>query len=197
MFNYKIEAQLELRLLALGDAQRFFDLVGQNQEHIGAWMFWINEAYSLDDARRHIRLALDRWKDNNGFEAGIWFNGELAGAIYYSFIDWRHRNTELGYWLGESFQGRGIATKACRALTDYAFTALGLNRVEIRCMRENVRSRRIPERLGFVKEGVLRQVRWRLNHFDDHVVYGMLASEWQSSLASKDDDYPTDESTGS
>lgn len=48
-------------------------------------------------------------------------------------------------------------------------------------MSENLRSRRIPERLGFTQEGVLRQVRWRKDHFDDHVVYGMLASEWRSA----------------
>ena len=180
MFYYRIDADVELRLLEHHHAPQFFELAYRNRKHISEWMFWIGDDYSLADAERHIKLALDRFAANNGFEAGIWRKGELAGCIRYNYIDWAHRNTELGYWLGASFQGHGLATKACRALIDHAFSELGLNRVEIRCMSENLKSRRIPEKLGFVEEGTLRQVRWRHDHFDDHVVYGMLASEWQS-----------------
>ena len=150
----------------------------QNQDHLREWMFWIGEEYSLSDAEKHIQLALDRCGANNGFEAGIWLEGQLAGCVRYNYIDWRHRNTELGYWLGAAFQVRFLATKACRALIDHAFTELQLHRVEIRCISENLRSRRVPERLGFVEEGTVRQVRWRRDHFADHVVYGLLANEW-------------------
>ncbi len=181
MFEYKIDERTELRLLAPEHAGQFFELVYQNRRHIGEWMFWVGDDYSLADAEAHIKIALEKSAANNGFEAGIWFDNQLAGCVRYNYIDWAHKNTELGYWLAAASQGRGLATLACRAMTDYAFTKLGLNRVEIRCMSENWRSRRIPERLGFTQEGVLRQVRWRQDHFDDHVVYGMLASEWQSS----------------
>jgi ribosomal-protein-serine acetyltransferase len=179
MFNCRLDAETELRLLTLQHAQQFFDLAYQDRKHIGQWMFWINDEYTLLDAQQYIQAALERLAANNGFEAGIWFKGQLAGCVRYNYIDWTHRNTELRYWLGQSFQGHGLATKACRALIDFAFNGLDLNRVEIRCMSENRRSRRVPERLGFVREGIVRQVRWRHDHFDDHVVYGMLASEWQ------------------
>ena len=45
-------------------------------------------------------------------------------------------------------------------------------------MSENLKNLRVPERLGFAEEGVVREVRWRLDHFADHVVYGLLAHEW-------------------
>jgi ribosomal-protein-serine acetyltransferase len=138
----------------------------------------VGDDYSLAEAQRHISGALERLEANNGFEAEIWFNGQLAGCIRYNYIDWTHKNTELGYWLGAGFEGYGLGTKACRVLIEHAFGELGLHRVEIRCMSENIKSRRIPERLGFVKEDVLRQVRWRHDHFDDHIVYGILATEW-------------------
>ncbi|HEY0375592.1 MAG TPA: GNAT family protein [Pyrinomonadaceae bacterium] len=181
MFEYKIDARTQLRPLALGHAQEFFELVHRNRTHIGEWMFWVGDDYSLADAEAHIIIALEKAAAGNGVEAGIWFENQLAGCVRYNYIDRAHRNTELGYWLGAAFQGRGLATAACRAMTDYAFATLGLNRVEIRCMSENLRSRRVPERLGFTQEGVLRQVRWRRDHFDDHVVYGMLAGEWRAS----------------
>ena len=180
MFEHQIDGRTRLRALALDDTERLFGLVYSNRAHIGEWMFWVTEDYSLGDAERHIRLALEKAAADDGFEAGIWFDDELAGCIRYNYVDWAHRNTELGYWLGAAFQGRGLVTRAARAMTDHAFKTLGLNRVEIRCMSENARSRRVPERLGFTREGVLRQVRWRRDHFDDHVVYGMLAAEWEA-----------------
>lgn len=181
MFEYTIDERTELRLLTLEHARQYFELVYENRRHIGEWMFWVTEDYSLGDAEQHIRLALEKAAADDGFEAGIWFDNELAGCIRYNYVDRTHRNTEVGYWLGAAFQGRGLVTRAARAMTAYAFETLGLNRVEIRCMSENVRSRRVPERLGFTQEGVLRQVRLRRDHFDDHVVYGMLASEWRAS----------------
>ena len=180
MFICNIDANVALRSLSLEDVDQFFKLVYENRQHLGKWMFWVTEDYSLADAQRHITEAQERFAAKNGFEAGIWFNGQLAGCIRYNYIDWTHRNTELRYWLGADFEGNGLATKACRALIEHAFSELGLHRVEIRCMSENTKSRRVPERLGFVKEGVLREVRWRSDHFVDHIVYGMLATQWES-----------------
>ena len=69
-------------------------------------------------------------------------------------------------------------TKACRALIRYAFEQLQLNRVEIRVAVGNYKSRAIPERLGLVKEGMIREAEWLYDHFVDHIVYGVLAKEW-------------------
>src|SRR5829696_114242 len=105
MFEYKIDERTELRLLALDHARQFFELVHQNRRHIGEWMFWVGDDYSLRDAEQHIRIALEKSVANNGFEAGIWFEHRLAGCVRYNYIDWAHKNTELGYWLGAAFQG--------------------------------------------------------------------------------------------
>jgi RimJ/RimL family protein N-acetyltransferase len=80
--------------------------------------------------------------------AGIWYEGRLAGVIGYHALDWENRTTEVGYWLGEEQQGKGLVTAACRALVDHAFGELGLNRVVISCATENKKSCAIPERLG-------------------------------------------------
>lgn len=71
-------------------------------------------------------------------------------------------------------------TKAAKALTDYAFQELKLNRVDIRAAEGNSKSRAIPERLGFVCEGRIRQAEWLYDRYADHIVYGMLADEWTS-----------------
>jgi ribosomal-protein-serine acetyltransferase len=110
--------------------------------------------------------------------AGIWHEDRLAGVIGYDPIDWENRSTELGYWLGEEYQGKGLVTAACRALVEHAFGELGLNRVVISCATENEKSCAIPERLGFRREGIERQAEWLYDRFVDHVTYSALASEW-------------------
>jgi ribosomal-protein-serine acetyltransferase len=85
-------------------------------------------------------------------------------------VDWLHRRAEIGYWLGREFQGHGMVTDACRAVTRHALVELGLNRVEIRCATGNAKSKAIPLRLGFTLEGVLRQAELE--------VYSMLRSDF-------------------
>lgn len=72
-------------------------------------------------------------------------------------------------------------TSACRAMIDYTFYDLCLNRIEIRARTNNNKSRAIPERLGFTEEGILRQEEFHHNQFHDLVVYGIVKSEWKLS----------------
>jgi ribosomal-protein-serine acetyltransferase len=82
--------------------------------------------------------------------------------------------------LGAAFEGKGLVTTACQVMIDHAFHELGLNRVVISCASDNQRSRAIAEKLGFTREGILRQSDWLKDGFVDQVVYGILANEWRS-----------------
>jgi ribosomal-protein-serine acetyltransferase len=178
--RFEIDNETELRLLKEQHTEELFSLMNQNREYLREWLPWLDANKSPEDTKEFIRDSLEQFTNNNGFQSGIWFKGKLAGVIGYHKIDWANRATSIGYWLGASFQGKGLMTKACRILVDYAFNEFGLNRVEIRCAVENKKSRAIPERLGFKEEGIIRQAEWLYDRFVDHVVYGMLASEWQS-----------------
>ncbi|MEN1761147.1 GNAT family protein [Anoxynatronum sibiricum] len=68
-----------------------------------------------------------------------------------------------------------------------------LNRVEIRCATGNHKSRAIPQQLRFVAEGVLREAEWLYDHYVDHVVYAMLASEWKSEKGGGRREIPSDQ----
>jgi ribosomal-protein-serine acetyltransferase len=175
MFSYKIGVDIELRLLEERHAEQIFALIAENRERHPD----LDKDFSLEDTKKKIRHDLALFADNKGLNVGIWLEGNLAGSVRYHEIDWSNRSSELGYWIGVAFEGKGLVTKACQALIDHAFKELGLNRMVISCARGNQRSRAIPERLGFTQEGVLRQSEWLQDHFTDMVVYGMLASEWR------------------
>jgi ribosomal-protein-serine acetyltransferase len=123
-------------------------------------------------------MWLRQFADGNGFNAGIRYKGKLVGMIGLHAIDRANRKTSIGYYIAEEAQGKGIVTKSVKAILDYVFRELGLNRVEIRCGVHNKKSRAIPERLGFVQEGIIRDGEWLYDHFHDLVVYSMLAKDW-------------------
>ena len=95
-------------------------------------------------------------------------------------IDKGNRKAEIGYWLGEEAQGNGIITRAVKALIDYGFEHLSLNKVFMRVATGNDKSVAIPRRLKFKEEGILRQNEWRYDHFKDDFIFGLLRSEWEA-----------------
>lgn len=176
MFSYRVATHSELRLLEERHAEVLFALVEQNRERHPE----IPQLYSLEDARVYIKRDLALFAENKGLGIGIWYEGNLAGTVRYHEIDWINRSTELGYWLGAAFEGKGLVTSACRVMIDHAFNELGLNRVVISCAPENQKSRAVAENLGFTKEGVLRQSEQLKGGYVDQVVYGLLAGEGRS-----------------
>lgn len=183
MFSFKIDDGIELRLLEERHAGEVFSLIDQNRSHLQSELTWLNEQFSASDSKEYVKAGLERFAANNGLRAGIWLQDSLAGIVSLHNLDWADRKASLGYWLGASFQGRGLVTKACRILINHSFGELKLNRLEIQCAPENDRSRKVAERLGFTKEGVLRQTWWSRDRFVDQVVYGLLASEWKGETS--------------
>ena len=179
MYSHRIDNDTELRILVERDARELHELVQGNLDYMMEWMPWPDPSRTVDDMREFIRLSARRHENDDGFVAGIWHVGRLAGVISYHSVDRADRSTSIGYWLEAGYQGRGLMTRACSALVTHAFNELGLNRVEIRCAAGNKKSRAIPERLGFTQEGTLRQAEWLHDHFVDLAVYGMLAEEWK------------------
>lgn len=88
------------------------------------------------------------------------------------------KSAEIGYWIAEKASGQGLVTKSCRRIIDHAFGEMGLNRISIKCATENIKSRAIPERLGFIREGIEREAALLHGKFYDLVVYSLLAREW-------------------
>jgi len=179
VFIRYVEKDVWLKLLTQEDAEPLFALVDSCRAHLRQWLPWVDSTKTVEDSKAFISQGLQKFATGNGFEAGIFYQGQLAGVIGVHYIDWANRKASIGYWLGESFQGKGLMTKACKACIDDLFVEQGVNRVEIRCAVGNQRSRAIPERLGFVMEGTIRDAEWLYDHFVDHVVYGMLAREWK------------------
>ena len=179
MFTIRVDEELDLGLLEERHADALFALTERNREHLRRWLPWVDAVQVTEDTRHFVRQSLEQLVRGDGFQAGIWLRGKLVGVIGFHRMNRPSRYTEIGYWLDARSQGQGVMTRACRAMVSYAFAELGLNRVEIHCATGNTRSCAIPERLGFTREGVRRQVEWLDGAPVDYALYAMLAEEWR------------------
>jgi ribosomal-protein-serine acetyltransferase len=178
LFTLRVDNEIELQLFQLQHTNELFQLVDSNRYHLRRWLPWVDNMLGPEQYHTIIPMWLKQFADNQGFNLGIRYRGQLVGAIGLHQIDWRNRLTSIGYYLGEGFQGKGIITRAVQALLNYIFLDLQLNRVEIRCGVGNHKSRAIPERLGFSKEGIIRDGENLYGYYHDLLVYSMLAREW-------------------
>ncbi|SES11031.1 GNAT family N-acetyltransferase [Psychrobacillus sp. OK032] len=182
MFTYQLDEKIYLKMLDLRDSEHLFDLTIGSKESLREWLPFIDYTKTVADSHSFIQSTMKQFSDNNGVQAGIWYDGKLAGVLGFHQINWNNKSTSIGYWLGNDYVGLGLMTKAVKAFVHYALNDLNLNRVEIRAAVENKKSRAIPERLGFTEEGCIRQAEWLYDHYVDHVVYGMLKNDWKEEI---------------
>ncbi len=81
MFSYKIDAETEIRLFAEQHADRLFALVDENREYLREWLPWVDGTKTAEDTRKFIKGSLEQFAASEGFSAGLWHKGELAGSI--------------------------------------------------------------------------------------------------------------------
>ncbi|HTS70381.1 MAG TPA: GNAT family protein [Terriglobia bacterium] len=178
MLTFPFAEGAELRLLEHQHAEELFELIEHSRSFLRRWLPDGDVPKSLEDCRKVIKSSLEQLAANRGFSLEVWSEGRLAGIVGTGNIEWENRSVMVGYWLGQDFQGKGLITGACRALVDYLFLELKLHRIEIRCATNNPKSCAVPKRLGFSKEGTLRQAQAFDDVYLDIEVYGLLAEDW-------------------
>lgn len=103
---------------------------------------------------------------------------ELAGEALLWSIDAHNRKAHLGISLRPAFRGRGLGTDVVRLLCHYGFAVLGLQRLQVETLSDNVPMIASATRCGFQKEGTLRRSAWVTGHFADETIMALLADEW-------------------
>lgn len=178
------------------DAPMLKAAIDASLAHLLPWMPWAREEPQSVEAKvellRRFRGRFDLGKD---LVYGLFTPDESAvvgGAGLHACSGSRvgrgqdRDAREIGYWIASEHAGRGLATEAAGALVRVAFEVEKLERVEIHCEVENVRSAAIARKLGFQEDGVLRQ---RLRRTDGTLaakqVFSMLAHEYEASPASR------------
>jgi len=156
--NPLISQNLCIRPFRNSDGPAFVAAIHESLSTVGAWMSWCRPGFALEHAEAWFDNCDRNLMEGTAFDLGMFSEdgSELLGGIAVNQINRRQNFANIGYWVRESRQRRGIATRAVKAIATYGFDHLGFTRLEIVAPEKNVASRGVAEKVGAVFECVAR-----------------------------------------
>jgi RimJ/RimL family protein N-acetyltransferase len=143
-----------------GDGTATAAAVSETWDELHRWMQWAEnlDAFTPEKMETRLRQVMLSFRSRESIELLGIEVATVQPVVWCGFhdIDWQARQCDTGYWVRAGAQGRGIATEAANAMVRYAFCALGMRRVGLTHSGGNEASRRIAEKLGFVRKGIQR-----------------------------------------
>lgn len=168
-----------LKPLELKDTADIFHAINTQRSYLGQWLPFVAFTHEPQDTQAFVESVLDAPEERREVVFTIRYKDEFAGIIGLKDTDRINHKTEIGYWLSETFQKKGIITQSVLALLRLAFEEMNLKRVQIRCAVGNTPSLHIPRKLGFVFEGIERAGELLTSgEYADLEVYSMLREEF-------------------
>jgi ribosomal-protein-serine acetyltransferase len=184
MFALQVDDELSLVLAEDRHAGVMTDLIVRNQGRLARWEPWAEHPATLESTRAYIRTALEDFVRGRqistimAVDGGRRFIGRCGMRI-----NAQHGVGDVGYWIDGEYEGRGLTSRASRALITAAIDELGLRKIDIRTSVGNRRSRALAERLGFTFEGILPRGLQFIHRADDVALYGVSAEQWRELSA--------------
>lgn len=148
--------RLVLRKIKISDADDMFEYA--SRKDVTKYLLW-SPHEDLQYTKCFLKFLIKKYKKGEYFDYGIELKDEkkLIGTCGFVNIDTDNRKAEIGYVLNPSYQGNGYAIEAVKAVIDYAYNVLNLNRVEARVMEGNTSSVKLLEKIGMTFEGMGRE----------------------------------------
>jgi len=173
----QVDENIVLKRIGINDADTIFNIIDSERDYLGKWLPFVKFTTCVNDSLEFIDLFTNPMTEDTPF--GIWNeNNLLIGLIGLKDTDYDNLKTEIGYWLSEKYQNKGIMTRSCRALIRYAFETLGLNRIQIKTAVGNTSSQKVPARLGFTHEGIERAGEKHGDKYLDLNTFSLLRDEF-------------------
>lgn len=150
--------RLVIRMPRPGDGKAVYDSIMASINELKPWLSFAQKEQSEQDVELNIRQSYISFLKRDDLRLLVFLKetGEFIASSGLHRIDWSIPKFEIGYWIDSRFSGKGYMTEAVKGITDFALNELNARRIEIRCDEKNVKSRAIPERLGYTLEGILK-----------------------------------------
>jgi ribosomal-protein-serine acetyltransferase len=174
----KMNTTVRIRPFRLDDLDAVYSAVIASRSELSPWMPWCHEEYSRAETAEWIEGRPTAWTRNEEWSFLIvGENDTVLGGCGIHRLDLKNGVGELGYWVRTPSTRQGIATEATRQLCRWAFSEARLRRIEILASVENLRSQRVAEKAGGVREGILRHRIWLHERPHDCILYSILKGE--------------------
>lgn len=177
MYLIEIDRQYCLSSLKKEEGAVLFALVEANRGHLRRFLNWVDGVKSAEDIVKFIEREHEKEEGKKFPHAlAIRYSGDIVGVCGFDALDTDNSSVEIGYWLDQSYQGKGIVTSSVRRLIKYAFDS-SIHRIEIRCLTANKKSRSVIERVGGQFEGVKRSSLWLYDRWEDQLVFSIISKK--------------------
>ncbi|CAN7337443.1 GNAT family N-acetyltransferase [Rossellomorea sp. LjRoot5] len=181
-FPSRIETpRLFIRPCMPGDGTDVFHAIADSRNELQPWLPFARKEQTLEEVEAGVRESYADFIKKTDIRLHIYLKetNEFIGSTGLHRIDWDVPKVEIGYWLNSRHTKKGYIVEAVEALTHFALHDLSCKRVEIRCDERNNASRRVPERLGFLLEGIIRNDHLDKNGTDarDTCVYSLVPGD--------------------
>ncbi|MCT2536242.1 GNAT family N-acetyltransferase [Aquibacillus koreensis] len=159
-----IPLQLEAERLLLrapkqfGDGSIVNEAINKSFNELKTWLPFAQTIPTVEETEVNLREAYINFLKRDSFRFLIFHKGtkDFIGVTSFEGLDWDIPKCHIGYWINTEFSGKGYMLEAVKALCELGLNHIKFKRIEIRCESTNLKSRSIPEKLGFELEGILK-----------------------------------------
>ena len=173
-----VDEHLSLELLSSKHTKELFQLIDNNRTYLRNWLPLVEQIDSLETATQYVNEWVERNNRESEYSFVILENNLIIGRIGVYKINSANKTGEIGYWIAENAQGKGIVSRTAKVFLGYCFSTLNINRMELKCGTENYKSVVVAKQLNFQKEGIIRAGEWLHNRFIDLNFYSLLKNEF-------------------
>ena len=168
-----------IRPLVAADIDPFVAAARESVDTVGAWMPWCTATYTATEARAWIDECTANIAARSAYDMGIFSpdGATLLGGIGVNQISWRWNYGNVGYWVRQSCQRKGVAPRAVRAAAQFGFGYLKLTRLELVVAVGNEPSRKVAERVGATFECIARNRLMLHEQPIDAAVYSLIPEQ--------------------
>ena len=172
-----------VRLLTKEDLNSYFTLIDSNRSRLEDFFAGtVAITRTLADTSIHLDDVIDKAGKKNYFPFVVIDDQTrtIIASIQVKSLDWNVPKAELGYYVDQHYEGRGIIQKSLTHIIQFCFMELNLKKLYIRTHESNIASRKVAENNGFVLEGIIRcDYRTTRGELVDLMYYGLLKEEYQ------------------
>jgi ribosomal-protein-serine acetyltransferase len=177
MKHLRVNEKVRLERVEISMAEIIFNTIERDRQYLREWLPFIDSTTVIADTEAFIKSLLLQNQLKRDEVFAIWYHEEFAGLIGFKDTDWINHKTEIGYWLAQPMQGKGIMTACVSFLVRFSFRKMGINRVQIKIAKGNIKSEAIPVRLDFNYEGTEREGERLLGKYHDLNIFSLLKKD--------------------
>lgn len=180
--------RLILQRFTKRDAPTLDEAIRASLADLNQWLPWARLDYTTSDTTAFIRDSLQAWKEERAWDYSVRSKEDPRkhlGNVSFWTVSKLGKIAEIGYWVRSDETSRGVCTEAVERLLEETFDSLGYHKVVLRIAVGNDASDRVAEKLGFTREGVLREELLIRGNWVDHSLWSLLDREYRAARKSR------------